>query len=83
MASMRSSSDDLPSPTAAQALQEMKLMPGVPELCAFLDQQGIPRGLITRNVKVRLPTKLNACVQALILLRSLWWHVCRHAWSWC
>ncbi len=29
----------------------MKLMPGVPELCAFLDERRIPRGLITRNVK--------------------------------
>lgn len=29
----------------------MRLMPGVPELCTFLDQQRIPRGLITRNVK--------------------------------
>jgi hypothetical protein len=29
----------------------MQLMPGVPELCAYLDQKRIPRGLITRNVK--------------------------------
>lgn len=29
----------------------MKLMPGVVELCGFLDEQRIPRGLITRNVK--------------------------------
>lgn len=34
-----------------QALADMQLMPGVPELCAYLDQKRIPRGLITRNVK--------------------------------
>lgn len=36
---------------AAQALKDMQLMPGVPELCAFLDEKRIPRGLVTRNVK--------------------------------
>lgn len=34
-----------------QALADMQLMPGVPELCAYLDGKRIPRGLITRNVK--------------------------------
>ncbi|GLC38602.1 hypothetical protein PLESTB_000451400 [Pleodorina starrii] len=34
-----------------QALRDMALMPGALELCAFLDQQGLPRGLITRNVR--------------------------------
>ena len=28
-----------------------QLMPGLPELCRFLDAAGVPRGLITRNVK--------------------------------
>jgi hypothetical protein len=28
----------------------MQTMPGLLELCTFLDQQGLPRGLITRNV---------------------------------
>lgn len=34
-----------------QALKNMRLMPGVQQLCSFLDSEGIPRGLITRNVK--------------------------------
>ncbi|EFJ41688.1 hypothetical protein VOLCADRAFT_84005 [Volvox carteri f. nagariensis] len=34
-----------------QALRDMALMPGALELCGFLDQRGIPRGLITRNVR--------------------------------
>lgn len=34
-----------------QALKDMRLMPGVQQLCSFLDSEGIPRGLITRNVK--------------------------------
>ncbi|KAI8476002.1 MAG: HAD-like domain-containing protein [Monoraphidium minutum] len=35
----------------AQALQDMKLMPGLHELCELLDSAGVPRGLITRNVR--------------------------------
>ncbi|KAG2442369.1 hypothetical protein HXX76_002455 [Chlamydomonas incerta] len=34
-----------------QALKDMSVMPGAPELCAFLDRNGLPRGLITRNVR--------------------------------
>ncbi|GLI69755.1 hypothetical protein VaNZ11_014435, partial [Volvox africanus] len=34
-----------------QALRDMALMPGALELCGFLDQRGLPRGLITRNVR--------------------------------
>ncbi|GIM12117.1 hypothetical protein Vretimale_15537, partial [Volvox reticuliferus] len=34
-----------------QALRDMALMPGALELCEFLDQRGLPRGLITRNVR--------------------------------
>jgi beta-phosphoglucomutase-like phosphatase (HAD superfamily) len=34
----------------ARALQDMQLMPGVLELSAFLDQLGVPRALVTRNV---------------------------------
>ncbi|KAG2483810.1 hypothetical protein HYH03_017333 [Edaphochlamys debaryana] len=34
-----------------QALNDMEMMPGALELCAFLDQQGLPRALITRNVR--------------------------------
>ncbi|GFR40695.1 hypothetical protein Agub_g1286 [Astrephomene gubernaculifera] len=34
-----------------QALRDMALMPGALELCAFLDARGLPRGLITRNVR--------------------------------
>ena len=29
----------------------MKIMPGAAELCKWLDARGIPRGLITRNLK--------------------------------
>ncbi|KXZ56885.1 hypothetical protein GPECTOR_1g799 [Gonium pectorale] len=36
---------------ALAALRDMALMPGAQELCAFLDRQGLPRGLITRNVR--------------------------------
>ncbi|GBF95282.1 hypothetical protein Rsub_08313 [Raphidocelis subcapitata] len=35
----------------AAALADMKLMPGLHELCEALDAAGVPRGLITRNVK--------------------------------
>lgn len=35
----------------AEALQDMQVMPGVRELAATLDGLGVPRGLITRNVK--------------------------------
>lgn len=28
----------------------LQAMPGLVELCTYLDSQGIPRGLITRNV---------------------------------
>mmetsp|Transcript_44157 Transcript_44157/g.140539 ORF Transcript_44157/g.140539 Transcript_44157/m.140539 type:complete len:211 (-) Transcript_44157:309-941(-) len=31
------------------ARQRMTLMPGCEELCQFLERQGVPRGLITRN----------------------------------
>lgn len=34
-----------------EALDRMQIMPGVPDLCRFLDERRIPRGLITRNVK--------------------------------
>ncbi|PNW85570.1 hypothetical protein CHLRE_03g193000v5 [Chlamydomonas reinhardtii] len=34
-----------------QALKDMSVMPGAHELCAFLDRSGLPRGLITRNVR--------------------------------
>jgi beta-phosphoglucomutase-like phosphatase (HAD superfamily) len=34
-----------------QALLDMKTMPGLLELCSYLDLQGVARGLITRNVK--------------------------------
>lgn len=34
-----------------EALGALELMPGALELCAFLDTQGLPRGLITRNVR--------------------------------
>lgn len=33
-----------------QALRDMQAMPGLLELCSHLDDSGIPRGLITRNV---------------------------------
>lgn len=33
-----------------EALRDLKVMPGVIELCEALDAAGIPRGLITRNV---------------------------------
>ena len=33
----------------SQALPRMQLMPGVLQLCSFLDKRSIPRGLITRN----------------------------------
>lgn len=33
------------------ALGAMRLMPGALDLCSFLDGAGVPRGLITRNVK--------------------------------
>lgn len=33
-----------------QALKDMQAMPGLLELCTFLDTRGLPRGLITRNV---------------------------------
>eukprot|EP00882_Tetradesmus_deserticola_P002314 GHRQ01002471.1.p1 GENE.GHRQ01002471.1~~GHRQ01002471.1.p1 ORF type:complete len:278 (+),score=83.36 GHRQ01002471.1:246-1079(+) len=33
-----------------QALRDMQAMPGLVELCSHLDELGIPRGLITRNV---------------------------------
>ncbi|KAF8055985.1 haloacid dehalogenase-like hydrolase domain-containing protein [Scenedesmus sp. PABB004] len=33
-----------------QALRDMQAMPGLVELCSWLDGAGIPRGLITRNV---------------------------------
>ncbi|KAG1654128.1 hypothetical protein FOA52_012180 [Chlamydomonas sp. UWO 241] len=33
------------------ALANMRVMPGCTELCAFLDAQQVPRGLITRNVR--------------------------------
>jgi hypothetical protein len=38
---------------AATLLLLLQAMPGLLPLCAFLDQQGIPRGLITRNVLSR------------------------------
>lgn len=34
-----------------QALVDMKIMPGLLDVCHFLDMHGIPRGLITRNNK--------------------------------
>ena len=34
----------------ARALADMQLMPGVLELSGFLDQLGVPRALVTRNV---------------------------------
>eukprot|EP00884_Botryococcus_braunii_P019781 jgi/Botrbrau1/6487/Bobra.0034s0060.1 len=33
-----------------EALADMKIMPGAEELCSFLDNAGLPRGLVTRNV---------------------------------
>eukprot|EP01025_Chloroclados_australasicus_P064564 TRINITY_DN8640_c0_g1_i1.p1 TRINITY_DN8640_c0_g1~~TRINITY_DN8640_c0_g1_i1.p1 ORF type:complete len:236 (-),score=10.99 TRINITY_DN8640_c0_g1_i1:297-1004(-) len=33
-----------------EALKDMKVMPGAVELCRFLDDNLVPRGLITRNV---------------------------------
>lgn len=33
-----------------QALQEMRVMPGAQELCSLLDDAGVPRALVTRNV---------------------------------
>lgn len=33
-----------------EALQHMELMPGLLDLCSFLEAQGLPRGLVTRNV---------------------------------
>ncbi|KAL0022069.1 hypothetical protein WJX79_001121 [Trebouxia sp. C0005] len=33
-----------------EALQHMQLMPGLLDLCSFLEAQGLPRGLVTRNV---------------------------------
>ena len=35
----------------AEALERMRVMPGAQELCTFLDARGVPRGLITRNVR--------------------------------
>jgi phosphoglycolate phosphatase-like HAD superfamily hydrolase len=34
----------------AQALRDMQLMPGALELSRFLDERGVPRALVTRNV---------------------------------
>eukprot|EP01024_Parvocaulis_polyphysoides_P035580 TRINITY_DN3154_c0_g1_i1.p1 TRINITY_DN3154_c0_g1~~TRINITY_DN3154_c0_g1_i1.p1 ORF type:complete len:227 (-),score=19.98 TRINITY_DN3154_c0_g1_i1:252-932(-) len=34
-----------------KALEDMQVMPGAVELCRFLDNKQIPRGLITRNVE--------------------------------
>jgi HAD superfamily hydrolase (TIGR01549 family) len=34
-----------------QGLKNMKVMPGAEEMARFLDSHGVPRGLITRNVK--------------------------------
>lgn len=34
-----------------EALERMRLMGGVVELCAELDRRGVPRALVTRNVK--------------------------------
>ena len=33
-----------------EALRNMKVMPGAEELCRLLDNEGVPRGLVTRNV---------------------------------
>lgn len=35
---------------SARVYAAVQTMPGLLELCTFLDQQGLPRGLITRNV---------------------------------
>jgi len=35
----------------AEALENMRVMPGAHELCSFLDDHRVPRGLITRNVR--------------------------------
>eukprot|EP01023_Acetabularia_acetabulum_P051307 TRINITY_DN5655_c0_g2_i3.p2 TRINITY_DN5655_c0_g2~~TRINITY_DN5655_c0_g2_i3.p2 ORF type:complete len:183 (+),score=31.58 TRINITY_DN5655_c0_g2_i3:211-759(+) len=35
-----------------KALENMKVMPGAVELCRYLDNVSIPRGLITRNVSM-------------------------------
>jgi len=29
----------------------MRIMPGAAELCGWLDSRGVPRGLLTRNVR--------------------------------
>ena len=34
-----------------QALADMKIMPGAADLCHWLDSRGLPRGLITRNLR--------------------------------
>lgn len=34
-----------------EARSRLKIMPGVPELSAMLDARGIPRGLLTRNIR--------------------------------
>ena len=39
-------------PDVVQALQHMKVMPGTEELAELLDELGIPRALITRNVEM-------------------------------
>merc|ERR1712154_439649 len=36
----------------AEALPKMQLMPGLLNLCHWLDEQQVPRGLITRNSMV-------------------------------
>lgn len=38
----------------AQALRDMQLMPGVLELSQKLDERGVPRALVTRNVNGKL-----------------------------
>eukprot|EP00887_Chlorella_sp_A99_P002692 scaffold6.g2692.t1 len=38
----------------SQALADMQLMPGVLELSQFLDDRGVPRALVTRNVNASI-----------------------------
>ncbi len=66
------------NPYALQALKDMKLMPGIVELCGFLDEQRIPRGLITRNVKTSVDFLHRQHLTSLHSLPGLFSHCPMH-----
>lgn len=52
-----------------------QLMPGLHELCAALDTAGVPRGLITRNVKSSIEyfhDKVRAGLVCMVLCVRVW-----------